>query len=164
MKEQLSQSEAELLKRPITYVHLPSAKKDRSSSWFVIGVSILACFGIVMFFVLDILYPPIMHPAVNGRLLPVPGVKPAVLVAGRHVFLKEKCAECHNLDTTVPYDISKTFAPDLTQEGQRHPSIAWQTENLTHHDKLYPNSMMPNYTDLSPHNLKALASFLATRK
>ena len=102
--------------------------------------------------------------------MPIPNVNPATLVAGRRIYQREDCSACHTLADTGDAGYNKAndgkahFAPDLTHEGQRNADIDWQMSNLSDHHRLYPNSSMPDYNDLPAGELRALASFMATRK
>lgn len=99
-------------------------------------------------------------PAVGPRA-PIPQVAPATIAAGRVVYRREGCHACHTLADPPP---SPGDAPDLTHEGRRNADIGWQRVNLTQHHRLFPNSVMADEDDLSPADLQALASYLATRR
>ena len=95
----------------------------------------------------------------SGPRVAIPIVAEATLVQGHHVYEREGCDRCHTMTGTGMGAI-----PDLKHEGQRNADIDWQMTNLRHHRKIHPNSDMPNYDKLSPGDLRALASYLATRK
>ena len=136
---------------------------------FVLGI----VFIIAVVFVSDYHFSPWRGrlPAVGPRV-PMPNVDAATLAAGQRVYQGEDCGACHVLTGAnsqdgrhgAPSDRKARFAPDLTHEGRRNASIDWQIDNLRDHHRLVPNSMMPDYNDLSPTELRALASYLATRR
>lgn len=102
---------------------------------------------------------------------PIPVVDVNTLTVGQSIYLREDCSGCHTLtgaglknDREGAGNQKFDVIPNLTHEGRRNADIDWQISNLREHRRIYPNSMMPDYTDLSPRELKALASYLATRK
>ncbi len=102
---------------------------------------------------------------------PIPVIDANTLAVGQSIYLREDCSSCHTLtgadlkkDRESVGNQKSGVIPNLTHEGRRNADIDWQMSNLREHRRIYPNSMMPDYTDLSPRNLKALASYLATRK
>ena len=109
-------------------------------------------------------------PTVGPRV-PIPNVSPAMLFAGRRIYQREDCSSCHMLSGADPQDErygnsnkqGYRSMPDLTHEGRRNADIDWQMSNLSEHHRLYPQSAMPDYNDLAPAELRALAAFLATR-
>ncbi len=111
-------------------------------------------------------------PAV-GPHVPIPAISAVTLAQGRAAYGREECSKCHVLqdppDASAPDPNgsgakSSTTIPDLTHEGQRNASIDWQMDNLAKHHRLFPNSIMPDYIELSPSDLRALASYLASRQ
>ncbi|BDI33709.1 hypothetical protein CCAX7_57600 [Capsulimonas corticalis] len=96
---------------------------------------------------------------VSGPRAPIPVVDAATVDRGRHVYQRENCSGCHTMTGTQIGAI-----PDLLHEGQRNADIPWQMSNLREHRRIHPNSDMRNYDKLSPEDLRALASYLATRQ
>ncbi|MEO7714585.1 MAG: cytochrome c [Capsulimonas sp.] len=94
----------------------------------------------------------------SGPRVPIPTVDAATLVQGEAIYKREKCTGCHSM-TGVPIG----GVPDLLHEGRRNADIAWQMSNLREHKRIHPNSDMGNYDKLSPDELRALASYMATR-
>ena len=137
---------------------------------FVLAIAV----PLLFFFVADFHNNPLrgrLSPV--GPRVPIPTIRPETLVAGRAVYLREDCNECHVLrsqpspegrNPASSENAPPGFAPDLTHEGQRNPSIDWQFANLFDHHRMFSNPGMPDYDDLSPSDLHVLASYLASRR
>jgi len=93
------------------------------------------------------------------KKVPIPVVSVATGMFGAHIFRSENCISCHKMN-----GIGSDFGPDLTHEGQLHPDVNWQVENLGHHGDFYPNSAMPDVNYLSPKELRVLAMYMASRR
>lgn len=81
------------------------------------------------------------------------------ILAGQQLFQSNNCLNCH-----VMNGAGARTGPDLTHEALHHSDIAWQIAHLKNPDQMSPGSFMPSYAKLTPDQLKALASFLVTRK
>lgn len=85
--------------------------------------------------------------------------------AGRAVFLREKCGDCHNIAGT---EAKGTVGPDLSHVGSRLTLGAGRLENneinmarfVTNPSLIKPGSHMPGYQSLPPDDLSAVASWL----
>lgn len=88
-----------------------------------------------------------------------PSVDPKAVQAGQKLFQSNNCLSCHKMNGR-----GGTLGPELTQEGRHHADIAWQIEHLKQPDKLTPGSVMPSFAHLKPDELKALATYLVSRK
>jgi len=108
----------------------------------------------------------------SGPHVPIPTVNAVTSESGRLLYQREGCSECHILagadpkDDRIhnPGDMRRYDTPVLTHEGRRNASIDWQIENLTEHSRMYPYPSMPDYNNLSPTELRVLASYLASRR
>ena len=110
--------------------------------------------------------PDATLPATGPRV-PIPTVTAATLVQGERVYQREGCSECHNMIRSAvgkDNDPKDAIGPDLKYEGRRNADIDWQISNLRQHQQVHPRSIMRDYDNLSPDDLHALASYLATRK
>jgi hypothetical protein len=102
----------------------------------------------------------------------IPFVRSEVLWAGRRVYREEGCTTCHELEGAYAHPEDDPYPggrynfdeADLTHEAQRHSDINWHILNLTDHDKTFPGGWMGSYSQLSPQEVRALASYLATRR
>jgi cbb3-type cytochrome oxidase cytochrome c subunit len=140
---------------------------------FILLFAIPVVIGLISFFSHS---PLRLRPPKVGPHVPIPIIDVGTLAFGRSIYLREDCGGCHTLTGANPQQdkaISKEVGasnqnsssiPDLTHEGRRNADIGWQMSNLREHRRIYPNSMMADYSDLSPSELKALASYLATRR
>ena len=88
-----------------------------------------------------------------------PGANAQDVLLGEKLFRSSNCFSCHQMEGK-----GNAIGPDLTHEAQRHADIAWQIEHLQHPDKVHPGSTMPSYSRLKPEELRALASYLVTRR
>ena len=105
------------------------------------------------------------HPTVYGPRQPIPNVDAATLAAGRNLYQAQHCSSCHgNIGGFLGGGSTDNSMPNLTHEGQRNASIEWQVRNLKEHSRLFPGSSMGDYDELSPEQLRALASYMATRR
>lgn len=84
---------------------------------------------------------------------------PKDVAKGKDLYAKQQCASCHKMD-----GVGGKSGPDLSHEGARQGSIDWQILHLKGPDKVHPGSTMPDYADLSEADLRALASFVASKK
>ena len=144
---------------------------------FVLIVAISVLIGLLGYFSAN---PFGAKPPRLGPRVPIPNVDAGTLAAGQSIYLRENCGACHTLTSTDPRHSANprhskdgdagvsiqasNGVPNLTHEGRRNADIGWQITNLREHRRIYPDSMMGNYTDLSPSELKAIASYLATRR
>jgi cytochrome c553 len=126
-----------------------------------VGCFILIVGGVVVLgFLISVDRRSTYRPSVAGPRRPIPVVDPAVLTVGEKLYQTEGCENCHGSIGNGP---TSTDMPDLTHEGRRNADIEWQMLNLREHHRLFRPSSMPDYTDLSPDQLRALASYMATR-
>jgi mono/diheme cytochrome c family protein len=88
-----------------------------------------------------------------------PIVDAQMIASGATVYNTQNCRSCHKMNGQ-----GGAGGPDLTHEVQRHADLAWQIEHLESPQKVHPGSEMPPYADLPTDQLKALASYLITRK
>ncbi|MBI3395633.1 MAG: cbb3-type cytochrome c oxidase subunit I [Spirochaetia bacterium] len=125
--------------------------------------------------IFEVLPPFLMAPA--STVKPIAAVKPysALELAGRDVYLKEGCMNCHSqmirpfkwetdrFDRThaygdTPYSLageyaydhpflwgSKRTGPDLAHESQLQPSADWHKTHLMNPRETSPGSVMPAY-------------------
>ncbi len=109
-----------------------------------------------------------MEPAefdawLDARAGPSQGV--AENSAGRELFLREDCGDCHRVDGT---QATGTGGPDLSHLGSRLTIGAGLVENdvetlarfIIHSASVKPGSQMPAYTKLSPGEVEAIALWL----
>lgn len=110
---------------------------------------------------------------------------------GFHIYKREGCWYCHSMQVRRAESDVKMWAggnkelvskpgdyvymwpalwgterqgPDLMWIGARGVSIQRQIEHLKEPRKFVPDSIMPSYAHLSEEDLKALATFLMSRK
>ena len=127
---------------------------------------IVGCFIFMVVFLIFIGFISVKHtnpflrplPA-SGPRVPIPSVDAATLLLGRRVYKREGCDGCHTMT-----GVTLGSTPDLLHEGQRNADIGWQMSNLREHQRIHPDSGMPDYDTLPPQELRALASYLATRR
>ena len=117
---------------------------------------------------------PLMFQA--EAIKPLPGVKPypALELAGRDVYIREGCYNCHSqMVRTLRFETeryghyslagesvydrpfqwgSKRTGPDLARVGGKY-SDEWQRDHLAHPRSLVPQSIMPGYPFLKEHEL-----------
>lgn len=91
---------------------------------------------------------------------PLPKFDPKLIAAGEKLFTSDDngCLNCHRMG-----DKGGRKAPDLTHEGLQPHDLKWQIEHLKAPAKMRPGSPMPNYDDMKPDELRALAAYLVTR-
>jgi hypothetical protein len=85
----------------------------------------------------------------------------AQAVAGAKLFAQVGCLNCH---TYLGAGSSNLGAPDLSAEGTRGRTTAYQIAHLKCPSCEHPGSPMPPWADLGEENLKALAAFLQASK
>lgn len=78
---------------------------------------------------------------------------------GAKVYAAQNCASCHQIDGKGGKN-----GPNLTHIGSDESSVDWHIAHLKNPRSKNPNSPMPAYDYLSPGELKALATFLVSRK
>jgi len=128
----------------------------------------VGCFILIIVFIVTIGVAGSFHknaseyrPSVSGPRQPIPNVNSATLATGSRLYQTEGCSNCHGHIGDSPVE---SYMPNLTHEGRRNASIEWQMLNLSQHHRLFPNPSMPDYADLPPDQLRALASYMATRR
>jgi len=85
--------------------------------------------------------------------------------AGRAVFFREKCGDCHTVAGT---EAKGTVGPDLSHVGSRLTLGAGRMENseinmarfIANSSLVKPGSHMPDYASLPPEDLSAVANWL----
>ena len=89
-----------------------------------------------------------------------PLVLDATLVAaGKTAFAKNGCDDCHRINGKGGNE-----GPELTNEASRHNDLQWQILHLQHPDQVTPGSTMPSFAKKTPEELKALASYVLSKK
>ncbi len=78
---------------------------------------------------------------------------------GQKLYVSESCNSCHQMDGK-----GGKRAPDLTHIGSDETSVQWHIEHLKNPRSKHPDSTMPAYDYLSAPELKALATFMVSRK
>lgn len=78
---------------------------------------------------------------------------------GQALFYKHDCAACHQLG-----GIGGVSGPDLTHAGAKQPEVEWHIAHLKNPESVVPDSAMPDYSELSDEDLRALAEYLVTLK
>lgn len=78
---------------------------------------------------------------------------------GAAVYVAQSCASCHKMN-----GVGGKNGPDLTHIGSDESSVEWQIAHLKNPRSKNPNSSMPAYDYLPPQDLKALATFLVSKK
>jgi mono/diheme cytochrome c family protein len=89
----------------------------------------------------------------------IPEIEPRLVAAGQKLFQELPCQSCHHMEGK-----GGIAGPDLTHEAQRHADTRWHIEHLKDPAKLSPGSDMPPFDYLTPAELRALASYLVTRR
>lgn len=84
---------------------------------------------------------------------------PAIIAKGKALFEAGSCSGCHMINGK-----GGNVGPDLSNEGAKRPSLAWQIDHLKNPQKVVPSSMMPAFNNLKPDELTALAQYLASLK
>jgi quinol-cytochrome oxidoreductase complex cytochrome b subunit/cytochrome c551/c552 len=93
------------------------------------------------------------HPAATKPL------DPALVAKGKTVVNQNGCIGCHKVGST-----GGTVGPPLDGTGSRHPDPDWQVKHLQDPPSVTKGSTMPAYKQLSPADLKALATYLLSLK
>jgi len=90
-----------------------------------------------------------------------PEFDPVLLVAGEKILRSEDngCLGCHKFNGE-----GRAKGPDLTFAGRLHGDIEWQIAHMKDPASKVPGSKMPAYDDMSEPDLRALSTFLASRK
>jgi uncharacterized membrane protein/cytochrome c2 len=90
-----------------------------------------------------------------------PTLDPQLIAAGEKLFFDADtgCTGCHKLNGQ-----GGRSGPDLTLAGRLHPDLDWQIAHLKNPKSKVPGSAMPPYGDLSPDALRALGTFMVSRK
>ncbi len=78
---------------------------------------------------------------------------------GAKLYTAQNCAACHQMGGKGGKN-----GPNLTHIGSDETSVDWHIAHLKNPSSKHPNSPMPAYDYLSPAELKALATFLVSRK
>ncbi len=123
--------------------------------------AVLTC-GCLLLFAYGIseVAPPVgnqMTTATSGGL--VTALDPRLVTTGKQLFTTRGCVNCHK----VLGKGGKT-GPDLTDEATRHPDLTWQTIHLKTPEKVSPGSTMPAFDNLPDSDLKALGSYVLSKK
>jgi mono/diheme cytochrome c family protein len=87
---------------------------------------------------------------------------PPAAQPGAHLFAVAGCTACHNYNGVGGGGL--LGAPDLTAEGSRNSSIAFQIRHLECPSCVHPGSPMPPFRSLGAKRLHELAVFLADSK
>lgn len=135
-------------------------KLETNVGWMGILIAVAISFGGLAELI------PLMYNAESVE--PLPGMKPysALEVAGRDIYVREGCYNCHSqMVRTLRFETqryghyslagesvydrpfqwgSKRTGPDLARVGGRY-SDAWHRTHLTNPRDLVPESNMPNY-------------------
>lgn len=145
-------------------------KLETNVGWMAILIAVVISFGGLAEIV------PLMYQA--DQVQPLPGVKPypALELAGRDVYLREGCYNCHSqMVRTLRWETqryghysmagesvydrpfqwgSKRTGPDLARVGKRY-SDDWHRAHLINPRDLVPESNMPGYPwlDETPVNI-----------
>ena len=56
------------------------------------------------------------------------------------------------------------MGPDLTNPASRKQDVDWQVKHLVNPEATSPGSMMPSYSKLPQEDLKALVSYVLSKK
>jgi len=100
----------------------------------------------------------------TAKTTPAPAsgaLDPKLIARGEKLYSSEDlgCADCHKMNGQ-----GSKKGPDLTHAGQLHGDIEWQIGHLKDPGKFVPGSKMPAYDDQKPDDLRALATFLVSKK
>jgi hypothetical protein len=90
-----------------------------------------------------------------------PAFDPQLLAAGEKLLRSDDlgCLSCHLFNGA-----GRNKGPDLTFAGRLHSDLEWQIAHLKDPASKVPGSKMPAYDDMTPQDLRALATFLVSRK
>jgi len=99
--------------------------------------------------------------ATPAPALVAPAFNAALLALGKEKYEDEElgCVGCHKMNGE-----GGRSGPDLTFAGRLHPDVDWQIAHLKDPKSKIPGSSMPAYKDLPEADLRALATFLASRR
>jgi cytochrome c oxidase cbb3-type subunit 2 len=135
-------------------------KLETNIGWMAILITVVISFGGLAEIV------PLMHQA--ETIKPLPGVTPypALQLAGRDIYVREGCYNCHSqMVRTLRFETqrygeystmgdsvydrpfqwgSKRTGPDLARIGGKY-SDQWQAQHLKSPRSVVPESNMPNY-------------------
>ncbi|HEY0074496.1 MAG TPA: DUF2231 domain-containing protein [Abditibacteriaceae bacterium] len=102
----------------------------------------------------------------GGKATPVPtesGPKldPKLIAAGKQSFFKEAngCLDCHAMDGQ-----GNAKNGDLTHVGSKPYDVEWHIAHLIKPKSKVPGSKMPPYDDLPAEELRALATYMVSKK
>jgi cytochrome c peroxidase len=114
-------------------------------------------------------------PTPSGPTVSVPGATPApaatpakssldpkLVAQGQKLFFDEDnfgCTDCHAMEGK-----GRAKNGDLSHQGSKQPDIEWQIAHLKAPSSKVPGSKMPPYNDKTPDELRALATFLVSKK
>ncbi|MDF2440475.1 MAG: hypothetical protein JWN98_1459 [Abditibacteriota bacterium] len=100
-------------------------------------------------------------PAAGASAAAKPAFDPVLVAAGEKVLRSEDhgCLDCHKFNGE-----GRAKGPDLTFAGRLHGDIEWQIAHLKDPASKVPGSKMPAYDDMSEPDLRALSTFLASRR
>ena len=82
-----------------------------------------------------------------------------LVLQGRKLFVAQGCDMCHKIKGE-----GGKAGPELTAEATRHADIEWQILHLKSPAHVTPGSTMPPFKTLSDADLKALASYVLSKK
>jgi uncharacterized membrane protein/cytochrome c2 len=106
--------------------------------------------------------PVVAESSVTPKTAPPSVVDKAqlkLISGGEKLFRSEDndCLSCHKFKGE-----GRNKGPDLTHEALRHDSVDWHIQHLIDPEKMVPGSKMPDYADLKPEELKALATWMSS--
>ncbi len=87
----------------------------------------------------------------------------AMVERGQQLYTQQGCVGCHNINGIAP---GGNVGPNLTHEGRRGRSDAWQLQHLKHPLSVYVEGepqgswQMPGYSQLPEDDIKAIVAFL----
>lgn len=109
--------------------------------------------GVVAASVLALTIVGARAPIVNKPAVTSPSV-----IAGRAVFAKSGCGNCHAI-----HGKGGTIGPDLTHVGTRRPDAEWHIRHFKDPKSVVPGSIMPK-VELSEQELKELIDYMLSLK
>jgi uncharacterized membrane protein/cytochrome c2 len=109
---------------------------------------------------------PVASPKVTAKAAAppeaqAPSFDPQLVAEGEKLLRSEDtdCLSCHKFNGE-----GRAKGPDLTFAGRLHGDIEWQIAHLKDPGSKVPGSKMPAYDDLNEQQLRALGTFLASRR